>query len=354
MDPRFHWGGVFFMRIKSLDLARGLAVFFMILVHVLENYGRDEVYDNVIGRIVEFFGGAPAAPVFMFVMGFFLVYPSDRGLKAGAMRGLKIMALGYLLSFLRYSLPESLGITDYGGGFDFFSFVWEVDILQFAGFAMILLAAIRHYIPWPRTWILLAVLVAVSSPQLWNISSGITVINWFLDLLWGNYEEVWFPVFPWLTFPLLGMAFRHYCESDDGNLVMDRRIPIIGFLVLAAGIVITCTNIEFHYGDYYRSGPGAIIWMSGFVVVWLFLCEKAVEKIPDNKVFHLLYYWSKHITAVYFAQWMIIGWGVAIFPYMEQSITTTVLLMVIAVPLTHWATRGWMALTAKRSKRHAI
>lgn len=339
------------MRIKSLDLARGLAVFFMILVHVLENYGRDDVYDNVIGRIVEFFGGAPAAPVFMFIMGFFLVYPSDRDLKPGIIRGLKIMALGYLLSFLRYSLPESLGITDYGGEFNFFSFVWEVDILQFAGIAMILLAVIRRYIPWPRTWILLAVLVTVTSPLLWGISSGTPVIDWFLDLLWGNYEEVWFPIFPWLAFPLFGMAFRHYCESDDGKLIMDRRIPILGFLVLAAGIVITCTNIEFHYGDYYRSGPGAILWMSGFVVVWIFLCEKAVEKIPDNEVFHLLYYWSKHITVVYFAQWMIIGWGVAIFPYMEQSITTTVLLMVIAVPLTHWTTRGWIALTANVLKK---
>lgn len=342
------------MRIKSLDLARGLAVFFMILVHVLENYSSDNVYETIIGQVVEFFGGAPAAPVFMFIMGYFLVYPPDRNLKSGIIRGVKIMTLGYLLSFLRYNLPEVLGITHYGGEFDLFSFVWEVDILQFAGLAMILLAAIRRFIPWPRTWILLAVLVTVSSPLLWGISSGIPVIDWFLNLLWGNYEEVWFPVFPWLAFPLFGMAFRHCCGSEDGKLVMNRRISILGFLMLAAGIVITCTDIEFHYGDYYRSGPGAIIWMSGFVVVWLFLCEKVVEKTPDNKVFQLLYYWSKHITVVYFAQWMIIGWGDAIFPYMEQSTTTTVILMVIAVPLTHWATRGWIAMTAKRSKRHAI
>jgi uncharacterized membrane protein len=36
------------VRIRSLDLARGLAVFFMILVHVLENYGNDGVYDTPI------------------------------------------------------------------------------------------------------------------------------------------------------------------------------------------------------------------------------------------------------------------------------------------------------------------
>ena len=332
-------------RIRSLDLARGLAVFFMILVHVLENYGNDGVYDTAIGRIVEFLGGAPAAPVFMFLMGFFLVYPSDKGLKINVIRGLKIMALGYALSFLRYTFPEALGITHYGGEFDFFSFIWEVDILQFAGFALIILAVVREFVPWPRTWVLLAVLITVSSPLLWGIESGIPAVDWLLDLLWGSYEEVWFPVFPWLAFPLLGMAFSNFIESRDGRLTADRRVPAAGAAALVVGIMITYTDPAYNIGDYYRSGSGAIIWMSGFVVIWLFLCELAVRRIPENGVFRILYWWSKNVTAVYFIQWLIIGWGVAVFPYMEESMTVTVILMSAAVLLTHWATRGWIALT---------
>ena len=270
-------------RINSLDLARGAAVFFMILVHVLETYGRDDVYDHLGGKIVEFFGGAPAAPVFMFIMGFFLVYPSDKGLKAGVIRGLKIMALGYLLSFMRYNLPEALGITSYPYEFDLFSFVWEIDILPFAGFAMILLALIRRYIPSPKMWILMAAVISAASPLLWGISSGIAPVDWFLNFLWGTYEEVYFPVFPWLTFPLLGMAFRNYCRIEEGRIVITRKTTILGILVLIAGICITLTNIPFHYGDYYRSGPGAMIWMCGFVLLWIFACEKAVEIIPEKQ-----------------------------------------------------------------------
>jgi uncharacterized membrane protein len=340
------------LRIRSLDLARGLAVFFMILVHVLENYGNDEVYDTVIGRVVEFLGGAPAAPVFMLLMGFFLVYPSDKGLKVNVLRGLKIMALGYVLSFLRYTLPEALGVTHYGGGFDFFSFIWEVDILQFAGFAMIILAVIRQFIPWPRTWVLLAILVTVSAPLLWGVESGITAVDWLLDLLWGNYEEVWFPVFPWISFPLLGMAFSHYVENREGWLTADRRVPAAAAAVLIVGVMITYMDPEYHIGDYYRSGPGAIVWMSGFAVLWLFLCELAVRRIPENRVFRILYYWSKNVTAVYFVQWLIIGWGVAVFPYMEESITVTVILMAVAVTLTHWATRGWIGTYGWFSKKN--
>ncbi len=339
------------VRIRSLDLARGLAVFFMILVHVLESYGNEGAYDTAFGLIVEFLGGAPAAPVFMFLMGFFLVYPSDKGLKVNVIRGLKIMALGYVLSFLRYTLPEALGITHYGGGFDFFSFVWEVDILQFAGIALIILAVIRQFIPWPRTWILLAILITVSSPLLWGVESGIPAVDWLLDLMWGSYEEVWFPVFPWLAFPLLGMAFSNFIENKSGRLTADRRVPAAGAGVLVIGIMITYMDPAYNIGDYYRSGPGAVIWMSGFVVIWLFLCELAVRKIPENAVFRILRYWSKNVTVVYFVQWMIIGWGVAIFPYMEESLTVTVALMAAAVLLTHWAVRGWLALTAELSKK---
>lgn len=333
-------------RLRSLDLARGMAVFFMILVHVLENYGNDGVYGTIIGRVVEFLGEAPAAPVFMFLMGFFFVYPSDKGMKVNVIRGAKIMALGYLLSFMRYTFPEALGITHYGGGFEFSSFIWEVDILQFAGLAMILLAVIRHFLPWPRTWFLLAVLAAVSSPLLWGISSGVSVIDWILDLLWGKYEEVWFPIFPWIAFPLLGMAFRYFIKTENGNLGMGRRIPILGAVALAAGLWISYLNPEYHIGDYYRSGPGGIIWMCGFVIIWLFLCEVALRKIPDNRVFRLLEYWSRYVTTIYFVQWIIIGWGVAIFTYMDQTITTTVILMAAAVLLTHWVTRGWLSVRA--------
>ena len=156
------------------------------------------------------------------------------------------MAMGYLLSFLRYTLPEALGITHYGGGFDFLSFIWEVDILQFAGFALIILAMIRRWIPWLRTWILLSVLITVSAPLLWGIDTGILPFDWLLDLFWGNYEEVWFPIFPWLAFPLLGMAFS--------RLIRDQRpaytVRIAGTLA-EARILLGKEKVDIVICDFY-------------------------------------------------------------------------------------------------------
>lgn len=58
-------------RLDAVDLARGLAVLFMILVHTLEVYAHPAVANSPFGETIKFFGGPPAAPVFMMLMGLF-------------------------------------------------------------------------------------------------------------------------------------------------------------------------------------------------------------------------------------------------------------------------------------------
>ena len=56
-------------RVRGFDLARGLAVLFMILVHVLWHWGAPDTWTSPIGQVISFLGGPTAAPVFMFLMG---------------------------------------------------------------------------------------------------------------------------------------------------------------------------------------------------------------------------------------------------------------------------------------------
>lgn len=53
----------------ELDIARGLAVLFMIAVHITLVFSNDHVKSSLYGLTIEFLGGIPAAPVFMFVLG---------------------------------------------------------------------------------------------------------------------------------------------------------------------------------------------------------------------------------------------------------------------------------------------
>jgi uncharacterized membrane protein len=95
-------------RLLSIDLARGLAVFFMIAVHTLEVFANQDVKNSIFGQIIEFFGGPPAAPVFMTLMGFSFIYSRKSELKPKLLRGFKIFLSGYILNIIRGILPFPL------------------------------------------------------------------------------------------------------------------------------------------------------------------------------------------------------------------------------------------------------
>jgi uncharacterized membrane protein len=89
-------------RLLSIDLARGLAVFFMIAVHTLEVFVNQDVKNWIFGQIIEFFGGPPAAPVFMTLMGFSFIYSRKSELKPKLLRGFKIFLSGYILNIIQW------------------------------------------------------------------------------------------------------------------------------------------------------------------------------------------------------------------------------------------------------------
>ncbi len=81
----------------------------MVLQHAMLVYAVSEGETSILGRIVLLLGTAPAAPVFLLVMGIFLGR-STKGLPYAIRRGVQLLALGYLLNLLRFTLP--LLITD--------------------------------------------------------------------------------------------------------------------------------------------------------------------------------------------------------------------------------------------------
>jgi hypothetical protein len=266
--------------------------------------------------------------------------------------------LAYLLNFLRFTLPVFLGLksgvltVDDIAPYTPSSLFWIVDILHFAGLALILLALVRRFLSRPVLWPMLAGIVAIGSPLLWGRMSGEPVLDWLLTLLWGmGGEDVAFPVFPWLCYPLTGMAFGSWLSTSSDQNKLFKRAAGVGLGLLLLGTIVILTNPEFHIGDYWRSGPGALIWISGFVLLWLAICYWVVKYIPANFLFNLLYYWSIHVTAFYFLHWVIIGWGTGIVGYQEQQWLVVVLLMIVVAGLADLGTRVWVHQIWRLSSR---
>ncbi len=162
-------------RVYAVDLARGLAVGFMIWVHVLLTYSTPEVVNSIFGIIIGFLGSPPAAPVFMTLMGLSFYYSRNKDLKSGIRRGLQIILFGYLLNFFRGVLPVYMtgllspskaagipaAVADYTDAF------LELDILQFAGLAFIVMSLIRYCKVNKYVLLFLALVIAVISPYMW-------------------------------------------------------------------------------------------------------------------------------------------------------------------------------------------
>lgn len=326
-------------RNNAFDFIRGLAVIFMILVHVLGIYSNTYVYESLFGEVIDFLGSPPAAPVFMFTMGVFFMFSSKvNNLKDGIIRGLKLFLLGCILSFLRDDLLVLLGwnLT----GVDYISTnklmgIWEIDILQFAGLAYILISLIKHYFKKPIWWLVIAVSIMIVSPFLWGISSDVKIIDWIFSRLWGMGDEVYFPIFGWLFYPLIGMVFGVCMKAWEDIQKLYSLFSKIGLALMCLGGIICITDFEFHIGDYYRSGPGSMIWILGFVFVWLGVSHKITQNIRENKIFNIIYFWSKEITTIYFIHWILIMWGTVIFGYEKYGIFMTILLMILMVTVSH-------------------
>jgi len=352
-------------RLDAVDLARGLAVLFMIAVHVLEVYANTEVTNSVFGQVIAFLGGPPAAPVFMMLMGLSFAYSKKKDMSSGIIRGVKIFLSGYLLNFLRgvapllfaraINLPITEGLNS-EQSFNLLNIFLIADILQFAGIALIIMAIIRELKINRYMLIFAAFLISMISPLLWKIRIDIPVLEQLADLFWGDKplggfmaNMVNFPVFPWLTFPLIGMAIGEIFSQSTHLPSLFKKIGLIGGIIMITGLLISSLNPEYHYNDYYHSRQGAMIFMSGFTLLWLYLCQIITSKIPRNMAFDLLYDWSRNVTNIYFIQWVLITWCISIFGINESSLFPSLLIAAMIGVLSHLFSKCYLYV-AKSTK----
>jgi uncharacterized membrane protein len=336
----------------SIDLARGLAVFFMIAVHTLEVFASEEVKNSVFGQIIEFFGGPPAAPVFMTLMGFSFMYSRKSELKPRLVRGLKIFLSGYMLNIIRGVLPFTLSTylkMDVIETFpleklNVYTILTIVDILQFAGIALMIMALIQEFQINKYVILFSAFLISMLSPFLWGINLNIPVVDQISELFWGDKpigfsfiaNKIAFPVFPWLSFPLLGMFLGDIMKNSKDQSRTFKYFGIVGILVLVIGVVVSCSNVDYHFNDYYHSRQGGMLFMSGFVIFWIYINQLILDKVPQNKFFDLIFNWSNGVTNIYFAQWIFIIWSIAFLGINQSSYVTIILLVLTFTLISHY------------------
>lgn len=401
-------------RIKVLDFYRGICVMFMLVVHFFYFYGAPDFTKTGVGlsfelltiwiaaciyltsglilltpqttgaqhtkRAILLFLGGYAAIIaavhgldfkpgfthevllgsvccFVFLMGIFIAIAGGKSLSTGIKRGLILLVAGYALNFVRSSVPMWLSLQlglvsaeDLGGDTPLTELL-VVDILQFAGIAFIICSLLRHYLPQPKYWLGLALIIAFASPYAWDAKTGNYIADELLKLLAGNISEgAFFPQLPWLAYAISGMAFGHWMkQADDLNSFL-KKSAWYSLATTVAGIAIILTDVDYHSGDSMRAGPGAVVAISGFTALTIFLLQNIVEKIPHNPVFSFWYSWSKHITTIYVVHWLLIGWGLMYFGFRTLSGSSFLITLLALYVLTHFLATGWARFKPGQNK----
>lgn len=310
-------------RIIYLDFARGLAIFFMIMQHamIMHEYSGGEG-NALLGNFFLLAGTAPAAPVFLFIMGVFLM-KSKKTVKEQVVRGIMLFFLGYGLNFLRFTVPLCLiGQTKNlmpgafnaikESGSDIFVYglrlLLTVDIFQLAGLSLIALAPLKRFSK--NNWFFpgLMVVILIISPYLWGSFGKIM----FFDPLWGTSDLVDFPFFPWCIYLLLGMYMSSY--FNDSFMDQEGKTRLIK-LAGVIGITGALTINFFPIGDYYRSGLGVHLLIISFLFLWLILCNRCaawLSRGKGQKLVEIVCFWSSHVTEIYVLQWILYGLSIMV------------------------------------------
>lgn len=342
-------------RILAFDFARGLAILLMIVIHVLTFYGSPEVQQGHFAKTIDLLLSWPSASVFVFLMGVLVAYSNSNNLSKGLQRAGLLFLLGYLLNFLRETIPTwlslEMGLVTYEqlGEYTPLNGLLVVDILQFAAIAFSICMLLKHFFNSPFVWLSVAVVIMFISPFFWDIKSGVPFIDHILKLLWGNVSQgAIFPVFPWLAYPIMGMAFGYWFKHSKDQRVTFNQTLLAGFTLILVGWLLTLTNVEYHTAEHLRHGPGMIIIITGFVFLWLWGCQFIINHCKRNVFFELMYFWSKHVTAMYFIHWLYVGWGLMIFGSEQLNLTSVLIWMTLVAILSDFSLRVWLRFVSKR------
>jgi uncharacterized membrane protein len=244
-------------RFISIDMMRALAIAGMVLCHFVITWSSPEINPLLYFVGDHVLGDWPAA-FFTFLVGVSLAISiarrEDKGEDKeenrlrGIKRGLFVFAVGLLLAVC-ISGPASI-------------FDW--DILTLSGTALILLQLIRDVRPaWIASGCVVIVLVtpyfqqaagfltywggAIQAdpvigslvPKILYSPVGTYAPGFGMDAVTGYLFTGYFPVFPWIIFPILGFLTGKILFTDRLAISATWKFPAVpGFLLIGAGLVI--------------------------------------------------------------------------------------------------------------------
>jgi len=306
------------------DLLKGFAVFLIVPVHILELFIDYPGRESLFGKTLLFLGGPIAVPVFMIVMGYFLA-KNQKSFSVNFLRGIKVFVVGFLLNIgLNFHLLLKIKFADWQ--FNPLEYIFGVDILYFAGLSIILIAFLKT-LKKGQAWVAFTlVFLVMALTGFMNEKLMHSERNYFLPFIAGTYSWSYFPLFPWLAYPLAGFAFYHF-EMKIVAFFKPQKIVsgIVLTGILATILYFSKSGFEttINLTTYYHHTFWFLLWAFGIVILWTVFWRFIRNTFPKTYAWDFFMWLGKNITIFYVIQWLIIG-NISTAIYQTQSIDSYV------------------------------
>jgi uncharacterized membrane protein len=296
-------------RSNTADLLKGIAVLLMIQVHILELFANHSILTSKVGKILMFLGGPPVAPVFALILGYYIASTQKTSGQL-LIRAIKIIFLGMLLNV---GLNLNLIISVYKGSYkiDLLPYILGIDILQFAGLSIIIIVLLKKILEKNMIITILCVIVSAFLGRfLLNYIPERVVFKYITSPFFGSCSWSYFPLFPWLTYPLAGFAFFQLKKRLDLNILNKPKIKILSGFLFVLLLIFTLRKVVFISSDltlYYHHGLLFALWVIAFLAFYSFFVFEIDKIIGDTILFRYIKWLGKNVTLVYVIQWIITG-----------------------------------------------
>jgi uncharacterized membrane protein len=296
-------------RQPELDIAKGLAIVFMVWTHVFDELSSST--DGLLAMVVrEILGGPFAAPVFMICMGIGISYSKKNEPKDLLRRGIGLLGIGILLNLFRFLLPDIIkyALTLDSKYIHATFMVFSVDILQFAGLAFLFMAVAKKLRLSNTSLMIIGIATSVLGMLLRQVSTGNYYFDQFVGYLWGTDVQSYFPFLNWIIFPLSGIVFGTLfkCCKDKRGFYL-RVSPLCGVVMLGY-LVLT-----LRYGTIFMSG-GSYFFLSLFDAIFFLILAMglfglcyAITRLLPKCSFKPLMRWSRNINVIYCIHLTLLG-----------------------------------------------
>jgi len=297
-------------------------VLLMIQVHIIELFASETIYNSSAGKILLFLGGPPVAPLFMVVFGYFIA-ASRKTAGQLIVRGLKILALGMCLNI---ALNLNLIISVYRGLFqiDLLPYYFGVDILQLAAISIVVIALFKKVFEKNILFVLLGISISIFlGSWLNNFTPQTKTLQYLLSYIYRCSDWSYFPLFPWLTYPLSGFALYKLKQQngfDRINKSISRifknteaqRFPIqitVGalFVIYLFFTLRYAISIASDLPLYYHNDFIFALWTLVFLAFYGFMMNELNNFSGESIPLKYIKWLGKNVTFIYVLQWLMIG-----------------------------------------------